>query len=200
MAQRLSGKEKFFVYLVGVALGCVLLLFINRWRESDPATRDEKLVQNMVQSLIEGTGIRNLPEGSPEFLRQSELHAWHRTYPNAEGRFSFIWILRVEEGHPWIRVVEDLFFDPDVPDAGIQSAGFRMMRADQVLAVAPAEAEGEVSRGVAARGFALGRRVEGLDGWLVELGEHEVFSVPKAVRELSEVPDLSVQPYAVNRR
>ncbi len=183
MRKGLSRKEKVLVYLIGVVIGVAILLMVRRGDSDSGEARDSPgAIKGIIQSLIESSGIRNLPEGSPEYLRQSQLFSWHRSQPDASGRFEFIWILQVEEALPWVRVVEQLRVDPANVDAGIQSEGYRLMAADRIiLRTLPGTAMDQAKAELEKLSFTLGDRVEGAGGWELKLNQTEVYSVPKAI-------------------
>lgn len=175
-------KQKILVYLFGVALGLVLLGFIQKQRTQGD-DEPERFLEKTMESLIESSGLRNLPEGSPDYLRRSQLHGYLKTQPDASGHFSYIWILEVEEGHPLVRVVESLAVE--APGAPWVSRGFAVMAADEVWVRLAEDAHADdLDAVLSERGWERGIFYESGNYWTVRIQNHAPLSVPKATQWL----------------
>ncbi len=203
--QRLNWTEKMTVYFVGVMLGILLLVLINRWRHAgrDDDDAHRNAVSGMIETMITASGLRNLPEASPAYLRQSELAGYIMTQPDAEGRHQYIWVLRVAEGHPWIRVVEELEL---AGEAEPTSLSYTVMTADEVLVRPVAGLDRRrMEQRLAAMGYELRTYLAGESAWSVGISNTpEVFSVPKAIQRLSRQSESDwvreVQPRYIHWR
>jgi len=184
MAQGLSQKEKLLVYGIGVVLGFLLLSYYQRTRE-DGDGGDKRFLTSVFQSLIEEAGLRNLPEGSPDYLRDSELLGYLATRPDETGQFEYIWILSVREGHPRIRVVESLKISPEKET--LLSVGYRVMAADEILVSLQSGATVEQLDALLEE-HAMQRisRYQSTGEWVVRLDQWDVLSVPKAIAILEK--------------
>ncbi len=175
-------KQKIFIYLTGVALGMVLLVFIQNQRTRGDR-EPERFLEKAMESLIESTGLRNLPEGSPDYLRRSQLLGYLKTQPDATGNFSYIWILKVEEGHPLVRIVESLALE--APGKPWSSRGCAVMAADEVwVRLADGAHLHELDVVLGERGWERGLFYESGNYWTVQIQSHAPLSVPKAVQWL----------------
>lgn len=100
----ISGKERYVVFGVGVALGLVLISFIHQRRAAADPTGDS-MMKKVFRDSITSAGVENLPEGTHPSLRQSRLFSLDRL-PSPQSRtLRTVWMLEMLEGPwPWVRV------------------------------------------------------------------------------------------------
>lgn len=188
MSRGLGWKEKVGVYAMGLVLGIVLVSLIQRERRSGEESGG-RFLGKAIESMIESSGLRNLPEGSPDYLRESRLLDYLLTLPDASGRFEYIWILEVEEGYPRVRVIEQL--EQRGPEEPWVSQGFSIMAADQVLVQpAPGVEPEALDPYLQSLSWSRGDFFAGPQAWVVQLDESAPLSVPKAIRRLAEAEEL----------
>lgn len=188
MSQGLGWKEKIAVYGMGLVLGILLVSFLQRQRTSGDE-EPERFLGKAMESMIESSGLRNLPEGSPAYLRNSQLEDYLLTLPDASGEFQYIWILRVEEGYPRVRVVEQL--RQRGPESPWESQGYSIMAADKVFVRLQAEISPQAFDGILeSLDWNRGEYYEGVQSWEVELDEMAPLSVPKAIQRLEGFEEI----------
>lgn len=188
MSGGMRNRDRLIVYAAGVLLGLVLLGFLQRQRQ-DADGEPKRFLHGVFQRWVDESGLRNLPDGSPEYLRRSRLRAYLTTRPDEEGRFEYIWILDVEEGHPRVRVVEALRIDLEAER--VRSEGYAVMAADQLLVALQPGADLEAFDDLlAGRGMARLEFLAGPQMWLVELGQGDVLTVPSAAVALERHGEL----------
>ncbi|MGB0371234.1 MAG: hypothetical protein ACPGN3_07750 [Opitutales bacterium] len=101
----LSGKERFMVFGVGFGLGLLLIGFIHNRRAAQGPEGTESMAKKVIRDVVSSTGVRPLPEGTPEILRQSRLFSFDVITSNEDGSATTIWNLEMLEGMwPWVRV------------------------------------------------------------------------------------------------
>lgn len=93
------------VFGVGFGLGLLLIGFIHNRRAAQGPEGTESMAKKVIRDVVSSTGVRPLPEGTPEILRQSRLFSFDVITSNEDGSATTIWNLEMLEGMwPWVRV------------------------------------------------------------------------------------------------
>ncbi len=180
----LKDNQRWLVYGVGFALGCGLVALLAALREPPEERERGGLAREFLKSMVGQSGIKPLPEGSPQYLRRTRLLGFESfALEDGERR---IWLLELIDHPemPSVRVTERL-------TAEGESLEYAIMAADRLLA-RPAEG---VATGVFANELGeLGLRdVETwASGWhVVEIGSATMLALDQALDKL----DPESQPW-----
>ncbi|MEM7674322.1 MAG: hypothetical protein AAF212_13340 [Verrucomicrobiota bacterium] len=123
-----SGKERLMIFGVGVGLGILLVGFIHNRRAADGPEGTESMAKKVIRDVVSSTGVKPLPEGTPEILRQSRLHSFDVLTSRKDGSATTVWNLEMLEGMwPWVRVSSRQEMDQNQPPEVLVMAGDRFL-------------------------------------------------------------------------
>lgn len=173
----LPRSQRILVFGIGLLIGTAVLSMLWRQGGAKPGTA----LKRELRAELEAAGLRALPAGAPAYLRESRLETFWQTAPDAAGRAEYIWILEVREGHPWVRVTEEL--KAEDPGAG---GRFTVMAADAVLVRCGREEDlpGLDAR-LAGMGLRRGEYFRGEPAWRVDLPSREALAVPRFLARIN---------------
>lgn len=113
---------------VGFGLGLVLIGFIHQRRAAQGPEGTESMAKKVIRDVVSSTGVKPLPEGTPEALRQSRLHSFDVIESPTDGSQTTVWNLEMLEGMwPWIRVSSRIEPGDTEPSEVIVAAGDRIL-------------------------------------------------------------------------
>jgi len=109
-------KDRFYIFGIGVLLGCVLVsLMMNRREASREMARESW--SHVPAESAGADGVPALPEELAEAMRAGKV-----LYFEEAGDGSKVWVLGFTDSYPYVRVVEDS-----------ETGSLRYMAADQVV-------------------------------------------------------------------
>lgn len=114
----MKNSDRIFVYLIGFALGALLVWMILARRTAREEAAVDPWVEHNAQAIAEGA--EPLPEGVPESMRKGRIIDFG-FLPGSDNPDERIWLLSFEESYPYVRVVEEL-----------ETGQLRYMAADQI--------------------------------------------------------------------
>lgn len=125
-------KERVAIFAVGFAMGLLLIGFIHKKRAEDGPEGTESMAKKVIRDVVSASGIRPLPEGTPEILRQSRLYSFDVIKSPADQSETTVWMLEMLEGMwPWVRVSSKVLpGKEDAPEVSV-IAGDRILVALQ---------------------------------------------------------------------
>ena len=124
----LSGKERVFVFAVGFVLGIVLIGFIHQRRAAQGPEGTDSMAKKVIRDVISSSGIRPLPDDTPEILRQSTLYSFDVVNSTLDDSKMTVWNLQMLEGMwPWVRVSEKVFVEAEKSPEVLVMAGDRVL-------------------------------------------------------------------------
>ena len=121
-------KERIAIFAVGFGLGIMLIGFIHSKRAADGPGGTESMAKKVIRDVVSSTGIKPLPEGTPEILRQSRLYSFDIIKSPSDQSETTVWMLEMLEGMwPWVRVSSKIVPDQeDTPEVTV-FAGDRIL-------------------------------------------------------------------------
>lgn len=114
----MKNSDRIFVYLIGFALGTLLVWMILARRTVREEGAVDPWVEHNAQAIAEGA--EPLPEGVPESMRKGRILNFG-FLPGSDNPEERVWLLSFEESYPYVRVVET-----------IETGQFSYMAADQI--------------------------------------------------------------------
>ncbi|MEM9026001.1 MAG: hypothetical protein AAGB06_03605 [Verrucomicrobiota bacterium] len=181
-----SGKERLMIFGVGFGLGVLLVGFIHNRRAADGPEGTESMAKKVIRDVVSSTGVKPLPEGTPEILRQSRLHSFDVITSRQDGSATTVWNLEMLEGMwPWVRVSSKQEVDQNQPPEVIVMAGDRFL-----VELKPGVARADLESMVRERNMEYLTYYKGTNQHVIGISPGMPLAIPLSIKLFQEEIDI----------
>ncbi|MDA9317242.1 hypothetical protein N9Q19_00385 [Puniceicoccaceae bacterium] len=123
----MKNKDRILVYIVGLAIGMLLVWMILARRTAKEEASVDPWVKHNAEAVANGS--EPLPQAVPDSMHKGRIIGFGYL-PKDDAPVQRVWLLNFEKSYPYVRVVEDL-----------TSGVFSYMAADQISIILPEDVD-----------------------------------------------------------